>query len=378
MTQTEFVVNGRFLQRPVTGVERVSLELVRALALRAATKGTGAPGFRLLLPSGPRGDDLAPIERRLSAPWLPGGHFWEQLILPFTSRGATLVNLANAAPVLRRRQCVLVHDAAVYDIPASFTAAYRLWYRTLYAALQRTGALVCTVSAFSKERLEHRLPGLAGRIAVISPGVDHVWRIAPVPNALERLGLERRGFVLAVGSAARHKNQDLVLHAAEEIGKLGLKVALVGGSRATVFRGAAALEAANVVRLGYVDDGTLRALYEAAFAFVFPSLYEGFGLPPLEAMALRCPTIVSRVRPLTDNCLDGALRVDPHDPAELVQALASLRDPELRRQLADRGRTRAARFIWDTAAQQLMSLVSDAAGRTAGRSMPAWVGQGRT
>jgi glycosyltransferase involved in cell wall biosynthesis len=378
MTQAEFVVNGRFLQRPVTGVERVSLELVRALTLRAATKGTGPLGFRFLLPSGPGGDDLPHIERRFSPPWLPRGHLWEQLVLPFTSPGAPLINLANAAPVLRRRQCVLVHDAAVYDIPASFTAAYRLWYRTLYAALQRTGALVCTVSAFSKERLEHHLPRLAGRIAVISPGVDHVWRIAPAPDALERLGLERRGFVLAVGSAAQHKNQELVLRTAEAIGKLGLKVALVGGSRHKVFRAGAASAAGNVVRLGYVDDRTLRALYEAAFAFVFPSLYEGFGLPPLEAMALRCPTIVSRVRPLTDNCRDGALQVDPDDPAELVQALASLRDAERRRQLADRGRARAARFIWDTAAQQLMSLVSDAAGRTVARSLPTWVEQGRT
>ena len=340
----DLVVNGRFLLRPVTGVERVALELLRAVARRNKADGAGAFKLRLLLPAGTGGADLLELERQFSPAWLPRGHLWEQLVLPFVSPGSTLVNLANSGPILRQRQCLIMHDAAVFDIPESFTAAYRLWYRALNAGFQRTQTPVCTVSAFSKERLEHHLPALAGRVVVVPPGVDHVWRIAPADGVPERFGLERGRFVLAVGNAARHKNQKLVLRAAEGIGELGLKVVLVGGSRARVFRGSGAPDAPNVVRLGYVDDRVLRSLYTSAYAFVFPSLYEGFGLPPLEAMALGCPTVVSGIRPLTDNCADGALHVDPCSSADLLAALGRLQDPGLRRDLAVRGREQAARI----------------------------------
>lgn len=364
MESRPLLVNARFLQRPVTGVERVAEELLRALARRNEVNPGEPVTLRLLLPAGPGGTGLPELKRRFSPAWLPRGHAWEQVVLPATAPGCTLINLTNSAPIARPRQCVFVHDAAVFDIPDTYTTAYRLWYRALYACLQRTRAIVCTVSEFSRERLEHHLPRLAGQVSVVQPGVDHASRFVPATDVPERFGLEPGRFVLAVGSAAPHKNRALILRAAEAIGDLGLKVALVGGSRAAVFRGGASSEVANVVRLGYVDDGVLRSLYATAHAFVFPSLYEGFGLPPLEAMALGCPTVVSAIRPLTDTCGDAALRVDPHQPADVVTALRRLQDPALRRDYAARGMARAAAFTWDAAAQRLLGIIAHAQGRT--------------
>lgn len=357
------LVNARFLQRPITGVERVAEELLRAIARRNEAGDAEPVTLRLVLPAGRCGAGLPELKRWFSPGWLPRGHVWEQVVLPVAAPGCTLINLTNSAPIARLRQCVLVHDAAVFDIPETFTAAYRLWYRALYACLQRTRAIVCTVSEFSRERLEHHLPRLAGQVSVVQPGVDHALRFVPADGVPQRFGLEPGRFVLAVGSAAPHKNRELILRAAESIGELGLKVALVGGSRAAVFRGGGVSEVANVVRLGYVDDGVLRSLYATAHAFVFPSLYEGFGLPPLEAMALGCPTVVSDIRPLTDTCGDAALRVDPHQPGDVVDALRRLQDPALRRDYAARGTARAAGFTWDAAAQQLLGIVAHAQGR---------------
>lgn len=375
-----FVVNGRFLGRPVTGVERVARELVRALSSQLLEEERGnavehaAPV--VVTPSLVADPDGPRFLTQARASWVRPGHLWEQLVLPFAYPGTPLLNLANSAPLLRSGQVLFVHDAAVLDIPDCFRPSYRALHRTLLAGVTRlTDATICTVSDFSAERLAHHVPGLAGRVRVVSPGIDHVHRIDPSGGLRERYGLEPGGFVLAVASAARHKNGRLLAAAADGIAALGLKIAVVGDRSSSAFSAMQSAAAPHVVHLGYVDDPSLRSLYEAAFAFVYPSLYEGFGLPPLEAMALGCPAVVSRIRPLTDNCAAGALQIDPHDPRDLVAALAGLRDPGRRRTLVEEGRRRTAELTWNAAARRLLDIVREktAAGEPRHRPrLPGW------
>lgn len=374
-SRPRFVVNGRFLGRPVTGVERVARELVRALSAQVLAEGRGSGAGHaapvVVTPTPVAEPDGSPLRTRVRAGWVRPGHLWEQLVLPFAYPGAPLLNLANSAPLLRKGQVLFVHDAAVLDIPDCFRASYRALHRTLLAGVTRlTDATICTVSDFSAERLAHHEPGLAGRIRVVPPGIDHVHRIEPAGDLRERYGLEPGGFVLAVASAAKHKNGRLLAAAAEGIAALGLKIAVVGDRSSSVFSAPEHAAAPHVVHLGYVDDPSLRALYEAAFAFVYPSLYEGFGLPPLEAMALGCPAVVSRIRPLTDNCAAGALQIDPHDPAELVAALTALRDPDRRRALVAEGRRRTAGLTWNAAARRLLAIVREKGAAGASRPRP--------
>ena len=101
-------------------------------------------------------------------------------MLPLVYPGSPLLGLANSAPLLRSGQVLLIHDAAVFDIPDCFRASYRLFYRSLYAGLQFTDVTVCTVSDFSAERLTYHLPGFVGRIVVVPPGADHVHRVRAV------------------------------------------------------------------------------------------------------------------------------------------------------------------------------------------------------
>jgi glycosyltransferase involved in cell wall biosynthesis len=112
-----------------------------------------------------------------------------------------------------------------------------------------------------------------------------------------------------------------------------------------------------VLSAGYVSDAELRALYENAACFVFPSFYEGFGLPPLEAMCCGCPVVVSRRASLPEVCGDAALYIEPDDPATLAAALARVLDSrELRSELAAAGRARAARWTWAAAGRQFREI----------------------
>jgi glycosyltransferase involved in cell wall biosynthesis len=115
-----------------------------------------------------------------------------------------------------------------------------------------------------------------------------------------------------------------------------------------------------VYTAGYVTDPELRALYENAACFVYPSLYEGFGLPPLEAMSCGCPTLVARAASLPEVCGDAALYCDPRDPASIAQQIRCLVDDTSRRaDLRARGLARAREFSWDRSAGTLLKLVDD-------------------
>ncbi|MCB0075604.1 MAG: glycosyltransferase family 4 protein, partial [Caldilineaceae bacterium] len=174
--------------------------------------------------------------------------------------------------------------------------------------------------------------------------------------ALSRLGLVGRSFLLAVGSANPTKRQaDLVL-AWRALERRDARLVIVGGGDARVFGATALAEAPGVVRAGAVDDPTLRALYDAAVGLVFPSVYEGFGLPPLEAMACGCPVVAARAASLPEVCGDAAMLVPPRDPAALADAMRRLLDDAaLRAAMRERGLARAADFSWDASAQALLA-----------------------
>jgi glycosyltransferase involved in cell wall biosynthesis len=352
-------VNGKFSAQATTGVQRVARCMVEALDRRLAgdVAHTG-PRWVLLCPPGGQPPLLRAIETRFVGNRGAGLHAWEQWALPRAARGGLLVNLAGAAPAFAARQTCVFHDAAVFDCPEAYTWAFRTWYRWLFRRLARTAVALSTVSEFSKGRLVECLRIPAERIRVIHSGGDHLAATTAAPAYLQAAGLRDRRFVLVVGSDNANKNLAAVIEAFSTLQAEDLRLAVVGGSAGAVFASTAGKTSddARVVRLGQVGDAELKALYSAATCLVFASRYEGFGLPPLEAMSCGCPVLASTAASIPEVCGDAALYADPQSPARIAEALARLLgDAELREQFAKKGRERLTLFTWDAAAAKLQA-----------------------
>ncbi len=342
-------INGRFLTQGMTGVQRFAAEVTQAIAR------SGVP-IRLLAPPGapPRFGDI-PVEivgRR-------GGQTWEQMDLPSATSGAVLLNLGNTAPLRPGRQIVVIHDAGVFDTPESYALPFRAWYRALHMALPRLGARIVTVSEFSRGRLAARLRLDPARIAVMPEGGEHVLRMPADPDVLAKHGLQRGRYALAVGTRAAHKNLGVLRDAAALLAARGMVLAVAGAVQAGVFSGPADAEGSAVRTLGRVTDAELRALYENALCLVFPSRYEGFGIPPLEAMWCGCPVLAARAGAVPEVCAEAALWFDAEGPATPATALAQLLDePGLSDSLRKAGHERAQRYSWDAAGRRLLELIA--------------------
>lgn len=350
-------INGRFLTQPLSGVQRFAWELVRAMD-RIRRDDTGHPGagldMELLCPTG-----VAPLPQLETIRVRPvgrlGGYAWEQIELPLAARRRLVLNLCNLGPVLARK-VTTIHDTIVWQMPGNYTRAFVAAYRVLLPLIARTSSACVTVSEFSKRSLIKF--GVTGDrpVSVIHNGVDHLLASTAAQSAEGVAWPER--FVFALGNAAPNKNAALVRTIAPRLRQMGIATVLAGGGNAAVFAGASD-DAAEVMMLGRVPDAVIREGFQRALAFVFPSFHEGFGIPPLEAMALGCPVVASQASAMPEILGDGALLRDPRQPDQWLEAIAAIAaDPQLRDGLIERGRARAARYTWENSARRMLTLLA--------------------
>ncbi len=342
-------INGRFVAQPLSGVQRFATEITRALLERAPEAVT------ILTPPTGR-----PAMAGACAVGRGGGQVWEQLQLPGHARGGVLVNLGNTAPVLARRQVVVIHDAGVFRTPESYPAGFRLWYRVLHNVLARSGARIVAVSEFTRQELVRSLRIPLRRVAVISEGADHIGRLAADEAALGAAGLVPGRYVLAVGNLAAHKNLGALSPLSAALAARDMPLVITGGLDRSAFAAPAACGLPHEARyIGRVSDEALKALYAHAACFVFPSRYEGFGLPAVEAMFCGCPVVAADVPGLRETCGDAVLYCDPSAPADIMaKVLRTTGDQALAARLREAGLRRAARYRWADAADALLGVIS--------------------
>jgi glycosyltransferase involved in cell wall biosynthesis len=327
-------INGRFLCQRMTGVQRYAFETLLALDGLLAAEGDVGIEFMLVAPAGTSPPQLSNIG--FVSGGLGAGHLWEQTWLPWVTRDGLLLSFAATGPILRRSQVVTMHDAIVYAVPEAYDWRFRLWYRALMPVLARRVRYVVTVSEFSKRELVHYLRVPGERFWVIGNGWQHLQRLRSSSAALARHGLVARGYLLAVSSPSEHKNLAVIARALVKLPELGVDVVVVGAVASHVFSHSGTVHSARLKLIGHVDDDELRGLYEGAAAFLFPSRYEGFGIPPLEAMAAGCPVIASNAAAIPEVCGAAALYFNPDDADELARRIEQLLSNEdARAALAD-------------------------------------------
>lgn len=261
----------------------------------------------------------------------------------------------------RTRTVVTVHDLIPLLLPRTVSTAFRLQFRLwLSRTLQVADQVVC-VSEVTRRALLERFAVDPDRLHVVHNGVDHVAHHpldAIGAEYLASLGLPER-FVLYAGALDVRKNVSLVLDACVALREAGKPVTLVLAGQSwfgsgPVERRVAALRAQglDLRPVGFQPAEVLYALMERASAFVFPSRYEGFGLPPLEAMGFGTPAIISSAGALPEVCGPSAIQVDPDDVEGLAQAMARLlENPDERRQRGEAAKAWARTFTWARAAR---------------------------
>jgi glycosyltransferase involved in cell wall biosynthesis len=319
---------------------------------------------------------LGQLEETLTAARPVGEHFtrshwlWMQLLLPrIVARSEPdLLHFTNSlAPLRLSRPYVLtVHDASLFLHGRYHPKARLLTVRLILPFLAKRAASIITMSNNARRDLVKVLRLPPEKIEVIyeaaPPGfhreIDAAYQLA----VRKKYGLPDR-YLLYVGTIEPRKNLSRLVRAFGQLRQQGYRHQLIlAGPNGWQMDGFTAeierLELQKSIRmLGYVPAEDLPGLYSQASVFVFPSLYEGFGLPPLEAMACGVPVLTSNNSSLAEICADAAHLVNPRDEGEIVNGLrALLDDPDWRAELARRGRHRSREFSWSEAAGQTMAL----------------------
>ena len=355
------ILNARFLGQLITGVQRYALEVVRALdsLIEKGEINSERYSFVLLTPKGSKYNIKFKHIRLLQAGLL-SGHLWEQLELPIYVRNNVLVNLCNTGPVLKKKQIIVIHDTAVFAIPDAFSWIFRKWYQLLLPALAQKARCIITVSEFSKRQIAEYCGIANDKIHAIYEGKEHVLRCRSDESVLSKWGLGKKRFVLGVGTMKTIKNFASLICATDMAKRNELDFVVVGGTNPRVFKKTEKVSLSNMKWIGYVSDSELKALYENAVCLIYPSFYEGFGLPPIEAMACGCPVIVSNVPSLAEVCGDAVLFCDPYRPEDIsIKIHRVINDMKLQEDLRAKGLVRANHFSWENCARETWSVIEE-------------------
>lgn len=342
-TNLPIFVNTRSQTSGLSGVQRYTLELLRRIGSR-------------LTP-------VAPSRATQGAK----GHLWEQTVLPILVRNGLLWSPANSGPLAIRRQLLTVHDVASLDHPEWYSPTFAAWYRWMTPRLVRRVQHVITLSEFSKKRLLALTSTNEANVVVI-PGAADVRFCPQSPQEVERVRqsvkIPSPNYILSLGTLEPRKNLRRLLAAwASSVANLPDDIWLVIAGRRGSSRVFNSYDFESVPPrvhfTGFVADSDLPALYSGALALVYVSVYEGFGLPALEAMACGTGPVVANNTALPEVVGEAGLLVNPFD----IQAIAAgitriVHEPGLRQQLKMRAIKRSKEFSWERAADLTWNVIS--------------------
>ncbi|MBX9987793.1 glycosyltransferase family 4 protein [Priestia aryabhattai] len=348
-------INGRFLTQRITGVQRVAEEIIKKLDQLITDNIITEFEFCILTP----GNTIRSLELQNITVRQVGklkGHAWEQLELPIHVKNNLLVNFCNTAPIYKKNQIVYIHDTAVFDAPEGFSNTFIKVYEKIFNSVAKRAKKVITVSNFSKKQLISHFPEIKDKISYCHLGVGHIESVdlQKSNQILKKFNLERYTYFLAVSSANPNKNFRVISDMLENNYTFEEKFVLVGGNSSTVFSEEQQLSN-KISHLGYVSDQELIALYQSAKGFIFPSRYEGFGLPPVEAMSQGCPVVASECASIPEVLQENAIYFDYKNYSSLYLALNKLKEWDIDREKITDFSTK--QYSWEKTTKHLYNTI---------------------
>jgi glycosyltransferase involved in cell wall biosynthesis len=347
-----------------TGVQRAAYNLIRALV------NVDRDNEYVLFTSEDQRDNpdwkfpnVTVVPSRLREGNSPWNHLWEQFTLPRLARRHKVDILhspANLAPLLYRgRSVVHIHDLCFIVNPQWYSFSFRTLYNFLIPRLVRRAAKVITNSNNSRNDLLQFCNLSAERVSQVYWAVDDLFMQPPAADDEWPL----TDYILCVGSLEPRKNIGTLLEAYERLRaenpSIKTKLVLIGGESQVFAEVRLKVKRfkEDILFKGFVSDHVLRDFYRHASLFVYPSLYEGFGLPPLEAMACGVPVVTTLTSSIPEAVGDAALMVSPSDAAQLAKTMGRvLADAELRQRLIERGKEQVRKFNWYRVARNTLAV----------------------
>jgi len=331
-------INGRFLSQSITGVQRFAKELTIELLNKSNNyKLLALPGTKL----------VPPFNRDNTISMGPSNSYlWEQVYLPYflkKQNNPLLLNFTGLGPVFYENKIITIHDLSFWEHPEWFSKKYYWFYRIFTPISVRNSKKTITVSEYSKKRIIENLHKNEIDIEVVYNAVNYTNITVP----------DKQKYILSVGSLDPRKNIERLINSFKKWDQSEFKLLIIGGRQNSFAN--LDLPADNRIRfLGYLSDDKLQQYYLNAEIFIFPSLYEGFGIPPLEAMACGTPVIASNTTSIPEACGDAAYYIDPYSEESMVAALDLLANNEnLRSELVQKGIKNIKRFSWATSANKI-------------------------
>ena len=337
-------INGRFLTQPMTGVERYAYNMCKAMAEQQLS-------FTIVCPQATIQACYDISHLKIVHYGRGNSHLWEQCILPFfflNKKNYVVLSFTGLGTILIRNKVMTIHDLSFLENPKWFSRAYYWWYKLMTPLAIKTSRHILTVSEFSKREIIRFYPFLQEQdiTVVYNAADDSLFRpLSQVPAPTER-------FALAVSSLDPRKNFNRLIEAFEDIPDCKLYIV---GTRHRVFREGQNHQSDNIHYLGRVSDAELVRLYNQAACFIFPSLYEGFGLPPIEAQSCGCPVLVSDIPVLREVCGDTATYFDPYNPYDIRKAVKQF----LAADYPNTHQAHNTRFSWATSAKIIIDLIKE-------------------